>query len=137
MEITGIETILLGDDFPPDQIQRWNGGAIHGWTEAFVRIRAKGGLWGLGEAYFGGFVPQMIPPAVEDLGKLLIISGVVLIAAGILLVLLSQMHFPLGRLPGDIVYRGKRTTFYLPLATSILLSVVLSLVLYVLGKWKR
>ena len=72
MEITGIETILLGDEFPPDQIQRWNGGAIRGWTAAFVRIHAKGGLWGLGEAYFGGFVPKMIPPAVDDLGKLLI-----------------------------------------------------------------
>jgi len=71
MQITGIETILLGNDFPPDQIQRWNGGAIRGWTAALIRIHAKGGLSGLGEAYFGGFVPQMIPPAVADLGKLL------------------------------------------------------------------
>jgi L-alanine-DL-glutamate epimerase-like enolase superfamily enzyme len=72
MRITGIETILLGDDFPPAQIQRWNGGAIRGWTVAFVRIHAEGGLSGLGEAYFGGFVPRMIPPAVDDLGKLLL-----------------------------------------------------------------
>jgi len=72
MEITGIETILLGEDFPPDQVQRWNGGAIHGWTAAFVRVHTKGGLSGLGEAYFGGFVPQMIPPAVDNLSHLLI-----------------------------------------------------------------
>ena len=39
--------------------------------------------------------------------------------------------------PGDIVYRGKNTTFYFPLATSVLVSVVLSLVLYVVGRWRR
>ena len=72
MEITGIETILLGEDFPPEQIQRWNGGAIRGWTAAFVRVHARGGLSGLGEAYFGGFVPEMVPPAVDDLARLLI-----------------------------------------------------------------
>jgi hypothetical protein len=40
-------------------------------------------------------------------------------------------------LPGDIVYRGKNTTFYFPLATSILISVALSLVLYVIGRIRR
>lgn len=72
MEITAVETILLGDEFPPDQVQRWNGGAIRGWTAAFVRVHAKGGLSGLGEVYFGGFVPQMVPSAIEDLSRLLI-----------------------------------------------------------------
>jgi len=43
----------------------------------------------------------------------------------------------LGRLPGDLVYRGKSTTFYFPLATSLLVSVVLSIVLYVVGRWRR
>ena len=43
----------------------------------------------------------------------------------------------MGRLPGDIFYRGKNTTFYFPLATSILISVVLSLLLYLFGKWRR
>jgi hypothetical protein len=43
----------------------------------------------------------------------------------------------LGRLPGDIIHRGKHITFYFPLATSILLSVILSIVLYVIGRWKR
>jgi len=49
----------------------------------------------------------------------------------------GRTNFPLGRLPGDIVYRGKNTTFYFPLTTSILLSVVLSLVLWVIGRMKR
>ena len=74
---------------------------------------------------------------MTDLGRLLIILGAGLIAAGLLLTLFGRFHLPLGRLPGDIVYRGKNTRFYFPLATSILLSVLLSLVFHVIGKWKR
>lgn len=74
---------------------------------------------------------------MTDFGKLLIIFGGVLIAAGLVLLLLGRTHLPIGRLPGDIIYRGKNTTFYFPLATSILLSVILSLVFYVLGKWRH
>lgn len=72
-----------------------------------------------------------------DVGKLLITFGVLLILVGLIFVLLGRMHFHLGKLPGDIIYRGKSTTFYFPLATSILLSIVLSLLLYVVGRWKR
>jgi hypothetical protein len=52
-------------------------------------------------------------------------------------VLLGRTGLPLGRLPGDIFYRGKNATFYFPLATSLLLSVVLSFVLYVIGRFRR
>jgi len=74
---------------------------------------------------------------MTDLGKLLIFLGGALVLAGILLLLAGRLHLPLGRLPGDILYRGKNTTFYFPLATSILLSVVLTLILYVVGRWRR
>lgn len=74
---------------------------------------------------------------MAEFGKLLLIIGVVFVAAGILLILFGRANLPLGRLPGDIIYRGKNTTFYFPLATSILVSVVLSVVLYLLGRWKR
>jgi hypothetical protein len=74
---------------------------------------------------------------MTDLGKLLIIFGVLLLVAGLVLTLLGRANLPLGRLPGDIVYRGKNTMFYFPLATSLLVSVFLSLVLYVVGRWKR
>jgi hypothetical protein len=50
---------------------------------------------------------------------------------------MGRTHLPIGRLPGDIVYRGKHTTFYFPLATSILLSVVLTLVLWLVGRMKH
>ena len=72
-----------------------------------------------------------------DLGKLLATAGVLIALAGLALMLLGRSHLPVGRLPGDMVFRGKHTTFYFPLATSILLSVVLSILLYVMGKLKR
>jgi hypothetical protein len=74
---------------------------------------------------------------MTDLGKLLIVLGIVLVVAGIALTVLGRTNLPLGRLPGDLVYRGKNTTFYFPLATSLLVSVVLSVVLYVLTRWRR
>jgi hypothetical protein len=51
--------------------------------------------------------------------------------------LLGRANLPLGRLPGDIVYRGKHTTFYFPLATSVVVSVVLSIVMYVVGRLRK
>lgn len=74
---------------------------------------------------------------MADLGKLLIFLGVVLAAAGGLLLLFGRTHLPIGRLPGDFVYRGKNTTIYFPLATSIVLSILLTVLLYVIGKFRR
>ena len=74
---------------------------------------------------------------MSDFGKLLIVLGAALLVAGIVLVVVARANLPLGRLPGDIVYRGKNSTFYFPLATSLLVSVVLSLVLYLVGRWRR
>jgi len=74
---------------------------------------------------------------VTDLGKTLVFVGVLVIAVGVVLMLLGKTNLPLGRLPGDILYRGKNTTFYFPLATSILVSVVLSAVLYLIGRFRR
>ena len=75
--------------------------------------------------------------AVTDLGKLLVFFGGTIVIVGLVLVLIGRTNLPLGRLPGDIVYRGKNTVFYFPLATSILLSVVLSILLYVIGRIRR
>jgi hypothetical protein len=74
---------------------------------------------------------------MTEFGKLLIVLGAGLVVAGLLLVTLGRMNLPLGRLPGDIVYRGKNTTFYFPLATSVVVSVVLSILLYLVGRWRR
>ncbi len=74
---------------------------------------------------------------MAELGKLLVVFGLILLVVGVVFLLVGRTNFPPGRLPGDVVYRGKNTTFYFPLATSILLSVVLSLVLWVIGRMKR
>ena len=68
------------------------------------------------------------------MGRALIVIGLVLFAAGLLLTLGEKLPLRLGRLPGDIVIRGKNSVFYFPLATSLLLSVVLSVVLWLVGR---
>ena len=60
--------------------------------------------------------------------------GLVIVGIGLVLMLFGRTNLPIGRLPGDILYRGKHTTFYFPLATSIVVRVVLSLVLYLVGR---
>lgn len=74
---------------------------------------------------------------MNDLGRLLIGLGFVLLIAGAVLLLLGRTGIPLGRLPGDISYRGKNLSVYFPLGTSILLSILLSLVFYLLSRFRR
>ncbi|MGA7558050.1 MAG: DUF2905 domain-containing protein [Terriglobales bacterium] len=74
---------------------------------------------------------------MADLGRILVILGIALVVIGGIVMLLGRTGLPLGRLPGDIIYRGKNTTLYFPLATSILLSVVLSVILFLLSRFKR
>lgn len=71
---------------------------------------------------------------MADIGKILVFFGLLIAFFGIILIFAGRMHLPIGRLPGDVVYRGKHTTFYFPLATSIILSIVLSVVLYLLSR---
>ncbi len=74
---------------------------------------------------------------MTDLGKLLVLLGGIVVILGLGLILLGRTNLPIGRLPGDIVYRGKHTTFYFPLATSIVVSVVLSVLLYLIGRMRK
>ena len=74
---------------------------------------------------------------MAELGRMLIIFGITLVVIGGIVMLLGRTGLPLGRLPGDIVYRGKNTAFYFPLATSIVLSVLLSVILFLVGRFKR
>jgi len=74
---------------------------------------------------------------MQEFGRILVILGVLMAVVGGVVMLLGRTGLPLGRLPGDIVYKGKSTTFYFPLATSILLSIVLSIVLYAIGRFRR
>jgi DUF2905 family protein len=72
-----------------------------------------------------------------EMGRMLLVLGVALVVIGGIIMLLGRTGLPLGRMPGDIVYRGKNTTFYFPLATSIVLSILLSLILFLVSRFKR
>ena len=69
------------------------------------------------------------------IGRLLIALGLVLVVAGVLFSFGARLPFRLGRLPGDIYIQGKNSTFYFPLATCILLSILLSVVMWVARKF--
>jgi hypothetical protein len=71
---------------------------------------------------------------VSDIGKILIGFGLLLAVIGGLLVIGGRLNLPIGRLRGDIVYRGKNTTVYFPIVTSIVLSILLSLVLWLFSR---
>lgn len=74
---------------------------------------------------------------MNELGKPLLGIGLLLAVLGVLILLASRFGLPLGRLPGDISYKGKNFSFYLPLGTCILISVVLSAMLYLLSRFRR
>jgi len=68
------------------------------------------------------------------MGRTLIAIGIALVVLGVLVTVGAKLPIRWGRLPGDIVIRGKNTTFYFPLVTSLLLSVLLSLVMWLIGR---
>lgn len=71
------------------------------------------------------------------MGRLLIIAGLFLVAAGLVVLALQRIGLPLGRLPGDLVFRGKHATVFAPLGTSLLLSILLTLVLLIVSRLRR
>jgi len=73
----------------------------------------------------------------RELGRTLLILGFVLTAAGALLFFSTKLPFRLGRLPGDIVHRGEHSTFYFPITTSIVVSVALSFLLWLISQFRR
>ncbi len=69
-----------------------------------------------------------------SLGRALIIAGAILLIAGVVITLGERMPLKIGRLPGDIVVRGKHSAFYFPLTTCILLSALLTFVFWLIGR---
>ena len=74
---------------------------------------------------------------LRELGKMLLIVGVVLVGAGALLVFGARLPFRLGRLPGDISYQGRHGSFYFPIVTCIAVSVALTLILWIVNYFRR
>jgi len=74
---------------------------------------------------------------MAELGKALLGLGILLVIVGAALLLAGRFGVPLGRLPGDISYRGKNVSLFFPLGTSILVSVVLSVIFYLISRFRR
>ncbi len=73
----------------------------------------------------------------RELGRLLLMLGGLLLVVGGFFYFGGKLPFRLGRLPGDIVYKGDHTTFYFPIVTCIVLSVGLSLLFWLLSRFRR
>ena len=71
------------------------------------------------------------------IGRVLVLFGVVLVVLGGIMLLAGRAGVPLGRLPGDITYRGKNTVVYFPVVTCIVISVVLSLIFWLVAHFRR
>ena len=74
---------------------------------------------------------------MQDLGKMLLGIGLLLVLAGAAVLLAARLGLPLGRLPGDISWRGKNFSFYVPLGTALLISILLSVILYLISRFRR
>jgi hypothetical protein len=74
---------------------------------------------------------------LRELGRVLLTLGAVLVVAGGFFFFGGKLPFRLGRLPGDIAYQGKNTTFYFPIVTCVILSVAFSCVLWLISRFRR
>jgi predicted phage tail protein len=74
---------------------------------------------------------------MQEIGKAMVGFGLLLVVLGAVVILAARWGLPLRRLPGGISYRGKNVSFYFPLGTSILISVVLSAILYFISRFRR
>lgn len=68
------------------------------------------------------------------MARSIVIIGLLIAVLGLLMFLLERANIPLGRLPGDILWRGKNTTFYFPVTTSIIASLLLSFLFWLFGR---
>lgn len=74
---------------------------------------------------------------MSDLGRALIALGFLLIVIGLIFVVFTRMNLPLGRLPGDLSWKGRGWSVSFPLASSLLISVVVSLILWAISHFRR
>lgn len=69
-----------------------------------------------------------------NLGRVLIVAGLVIAALGVLILALNRLNLPVGRLPGDVVWRGKHTTVYFPWVTCLLLSLLATIFFWLINR---
>jgi len=97
-------------------------------------------------AHFGGYcaapdyrilAESGVGKPMIELGKTLLGFGLLLVVIGAVLLIAARFGWPLGRLPGDFAYRGKNVSVFIPIGTSILISVALSILLYLISRFRR
>ena len=69
-----------------------------------------------------------------NLARLLIYAGLVLVALGAIVLVMNRLNLPIGRLPGDVTWRGRNTTVYFPIVTCLLLSLLGTLVMWLVNR---
>jgi len=83
--------------------------------------------------FFSLWFKELMMPELNALGKILILFGLIITGIGAVVLLGAKIPF-LGRLPGDILIRRKNFTFYFPLATCIIISIILTLIFWLLRR---
>jgi len=74
---------------------------------------------------------------MQQFGRTLLLIGAILIVVGAFLYFGGKLPFRLGRLPGDIVHRGQNSTFYFPLLSCLVVSVLITLILWIINQFRR
>jgi len=74
---------------------------------------------------------------MTELGKAILMLGLIFVVIGAILVFAGRIGMPLGRLPGDFAWRGKNVRVYFPLGTSILISILLTAIFYLISRFRR
>ncbi len=73
---------------------------------------------------------------MSQLGKMLVVVGLLLAAVGVVLIIAGKLNIPLGKLPGDITYQKKNLTVFAPFGTMLVVSLILTLILNIFSRWK-
>lgn len=82
-------------------------------------------------------LPSQVNASIKidmNLGRFLIVAGFILVGLGAAVFLLNKLNLPFGRLPGDVIWRGKNTTVYFPWMTCLVISVLGTLILWLLSR---
>ncbi len=69
-----------------------------------------------------------------NLGRLLIVAGLILVGLGVVIAALNRLNLPVGRLPGDVLWRGKHTTVYFPWVTCLVLSLLATFLMWIMSR---
>ena len=73
---------------------------------------------------------------MNELGKAILGLGLLLVLIGVVLLFAGRIGLPFGRLPGDVVYKGKHVTVFIPIVTCILISIVASVLMYLFTRFR-